>query len=284
MNTSLSRREFGKTLAAIGAAFTLGSASKLFAGNDLPIGIQLYTVRDLLSKDFKGTLEKVAQIGYRQFEFAGYGGMGADELSAFLQSLGVTVCGTHEGYEGLIRNLEGVLEFNQAIGNKFVVVPSMPGSVRNGGVNEVEQFAYQLNKIGYEAKKQGMQLCYHNHSFEFDKIDGERTIWDVLFGASDADLVKAELDIAWAANAGVDPAALMTRYPDRVALLHMKDLDKKKKLAPVGEGVIDMKKVIEKGREIGVATFIVEQDRTREGKEIVDEIALSYGNLAKMLS
>lgn len=283
MNTSISRREFGKSLAALGAALTLGASSKLFAENHLPIGIQLYTVRDLTAKDFKGTLEKVAQIGYRHFEFAGYGGQTADELSVFLQGIGVTVCGTHEGYEGLMRNLEGVLEFNKTIGTKYVVIPSMPGSVRNGGVNEVEQFAYNLNKFGYEAKKQGMQLCYHNHSFEFDKIDGERTLWDVLFAATDADLVKAELDIAWAANAGVDPAALMERYADRVRLLHMKDLDKKKKLAPVGEGVIDMKKIIEKAREIGVEYYIVEQDRTREGKEIMDEIAISYGNLVKMM-
>ncbi len=283
MNEPISRREFARGVAALGAATLLG-ASKLSAAKDLPIGIQLYTVRDVLAKDFKGGLEKVARIGYRHFEFAGYGGMDAGALSAFLKELGVSVCGTHEGYEGLQKDPEAVFEFNKAIGNSLVVIPSMPWSLRNADATALYEFAYKLNVLGYQAKKHGLQLCYHNHSFEFAKVDGERTIWDILFAATDPELVKAELDVAWAFNADVDPVALMDRYADRIVCLHMKDLDKEKKLAPVGEGVIPMKKVVKKAQQIGVKWYIVEQDNTRKDKDILDEIAISYAALVKLLS
>jgi sugar phosphate isomerase/epimerase len=284
-NQFISRREFGRHLAAAGAALTLGGMSaKLNAARDLPIGIQLYTVRDALSKDFKGTLERVAKIGYKHLEFAGYGGMNAAELDQFVKSLGATVCGTHEGYEGLVKNTAAILAFNKTIGNKMVVVPSMPGNVSRGGVAEIEKFAQALNTFGAEAKKEGMQIGYHNHSFEFKKIDGERTIFDIIFGATDKELVKSELDVAWVAAADVDPVELMKRYKGRIVALHMKDLDKDKKLAPVGEGIIDMKSVIKTAHKIGVKWFIVEQDSTRKDKDIMDEIAISYNNLAKLLS
>jgi sugar phosphate isomerase/epimerase len=285
INKSISRREFGKNLAAAGAAITLGSmATKLNAAADLPIGIQLYTVRDELKKDFKGTLAQVAKIGYKHFEFAGYGGMEAGELDQYVKSLDATVCGTHEGYEGLVKDTAAVLAFNKTIGNKMIVVPSMPGNFSRGGVADIEKFAQTLNTFGAEAKKLGMQICYHNHWFEFKKIDSDRTIFDVLFGAADKKLVKSELDVAWAAYADVDLVELMHRYKGRILALHMKDLDKDKKLAPVGEGVIDMKTVIKTAHKIGVKWYIVEQDTTRSGKDIMDEIAISYNNMVKLLS
>lgn len=282
MENDLTRREFIGRMAALSAAATVGLNAEEAA--DLPIGIQLYSVRTVLGKDFKEGLKKVAEIGYRHFEFAGYGNLSAAELTEVLKTLGVTVCGTHEGYEGLLKNTDAVLEFNQAIGNRFVVVPMMPGMGRSGGVEEVKKFAQSLSTIGEKARQRGLQLCYHNHSFEFEKIDGERTIWEVLFSTADAELVKAELDVAWAFNAGVDPVELMDRYADRIVLLHMKDLDEQKRLAPVGEGVIPMEKVIKKAHEIGVKWFIVEQDQPRAGKDILDEIAVSYRNLVKLLS
>ncbi len=281
----MKRRDFLKTTAVTAAAMSLGSNSSLLgAGEDVPIGIQLYTVRQNLSKDFKGTLKKVRKIGYKNFEFAGYGGMDAGELVAFMQEIGVKICGTHEGYEGLIRDFDRVLEFNQAIGNPYLVIPSMPGRIRRAGVDEIKRFADNLNIFGYKAKQAGIQLAYHNHSFEFKKVDGDKTIWDLLFETTDTDMVKAEIDIAWIYKAGVDPVAHLKKWGSRIKLLHMKDLDKDGKLAPVGEGVIDMKAVISKAKEIGVDWYIVEQDRTRKGKDIMDEIAVSFKNLSKLLS
>jgi len=282
---SISRRNFVKSLAATGAALSMGSVSSVLrAGEDLPIGIQLYTVRQNAAKDFKGTLKKVVKIGYKNFEFAGYGGMEAADLMSFMDQIGAKTCGTHEGYDGLIKNFDRIIEFNQAIGNPYLVVPSMPGRMRSAGINEIKRFADNLNIFGYKVKQAGMQLCYHNHSFEFKKIDGDLTIWDVIFTESDSDMVKAEIDIAWIYNAGVDPVAHLDKWGDRIKLLHMKDLDKDKNLAPVGEGVIDMKAVVKKAEEIGVDWYIVEQDRPRKGKDIMDEIVVSFKNLSRLLS
>ncbi len=283
MNATMNRRDFVKGLAATGA-LTFAGLGTTRAASNLPIGIQLYTVRDLSGKDFKGTLKKVAEIGYKHFEFAGYGGMDAAEVNAFLQELGANTCGTHEGYGNFLDNAQKVIDFNSAIGSPYIVVPSMPGHFRSTDVRGLQEFAYNLNTFGYKVKEAGMQLCYHNHSFEFEQVEGDRTLWDVIFSETDADLVKAEVDVAWVYNAGVDPVELIDKYSDRVVLLHMKDLDKDGKLAPVGEGVIDMPAVIKKAKDVGVSYYIVEQDRTREGKDILDEITISYKNLKKLLS
>ena len=281
---NFTRRDFLKSAAATGAAVSLGGFANIVkAESDLPIGIQLYTVRDKSGKDFKGALKKVAEIGYKHFEFAGYGGMDAGAMNAFMEEIGASTCGTHEGYGNFLKDADGVIEFNQAIGNPYITVPGMPGHVRKN-VDELKRFADNLNKFGYKVKQAGMQLCYHNHSFEFDKIDGDKTIWDILFSTADADMLKAEVDIAWVYNADVDPVEFLSTWGDRVKLLHMKDLNKDRKLAPVGEGEIDMKKVVKVAKEIGVDWYIVEQDRTRAGKDIMDEIAISYKNLVKLLS
>ncbi len=274
----LNRREFLKSAAAAGALMSLGKMS--IAESRPPIGIQLYTVRDLTREDFKGTLEKVAELGYPAFEFAGYGGMAAGEMVTFMEKLGVQVCGAHEGYNNFVDRADEVIEYNAALGNPYIVVPSMPHRVRNGSVDMVKDFADNLNRFGYKVKQAGMQLCYHNHSFEFDTVGG-KTIFDWLMRETDAEMVKAEVDVAWVVNADVDPVALMDQYPDRVAMLHMKDLSKDKQLAPVGTGIVPIKKVIKKAKKIGVKWYIVEQDRTRPGKDILNEIGISYTNLAK---
>ena len=277
----IKRRSFVKGLTVAGAALSLGSlSSKLRAAEDLPIGIQLYTVRDKSGKDFKGTLKKVSDIGFKNFEFAGYGGLDAAELVTFIDEIGVKTCGTHEGYEGLQKNFDSIIEFNQAIGNPYLVVPSMPGRIRSGGVDEIKRFADNLNNFGFKAKQAGIQLAYHNHSFEFELIDGEQTIWDVLFNHADGDMVKAEVDIAWVYNAGVDPVALLETWGSRIKLLHMKDLDADKKLAPVGEGIIDMTAVIKKAKEIGVDWYIVEQDICQ--RDPFESLSISLRNLKDM--
>lgn len=281
---NMNRRNFMKGLAAAGVLTAAGLGSRARAASKLPIGIQLYTVRDLTRDDFQGTLKKVADIGYGYFEFAGYGGMDASELNAFMEDIGASTCGTHEGYGNFLDNAEGIIDFNSAIGAPYIVIPSMPGHFRRADVRGLQDFAYNLNTFGYKVREAGMQLCYHNHSFEFEKVDGDRTLWDVIFSETDADLVKAEVDVAWVYNAGVDPVELIDKYSDRVALLHMKDLDDNGKLAPVGEGVIDMPAVVKKAKEVGVEYYIVEQDRTREGKDILDEISISYKNLKALLS
>jgi len=277
---TITRREFGKTMAAAGAVLSVGSMGRA-AEQSLPIGIQLYTVRDLTREKFKDTLKKVADIGYPAFEFAGYGGMQAKELKTFLDELGVKACGTHEGFNGITGDTEAIIEFNKAIGNTYIVCPSMPHLIRQGSAEMVKDFANDLNVAGYKLKKAGMQLCYHNHSFEFEKRDG-KTIFDLIFENSEPDLVQAEIDLAWAVHGGVDPVEIMDKYPTRVPLLHVKDITKDGKLVPVGKGVVPFKKIFKKAKEIGVDWYIVEQDSSE--RPILEAIEISYKNLVKLLS
>ncbi len=284
----VSRRKFVGTIAAAAAALGLGSctggsAPEPESEEDLPIGLQLYTVRDAAGTDFKGTLERVRKIGYRHFEFAGYGGLSAPELASFLDQIDADAVGTHVGFEQSEQDPAAMISYCKAIGTPYVVAPSMPEEIRGGTRDQIVQFAHQLSDLGQKVKDAGMQLCYHNHSFEFGKIDGE-TIYEILFSTADPNLVKAEVDVAWVHHAGVSPVALLDQWGERIRLLHMKDMDADGHLAPVGTGVIDMPAVVAKAKQVGVDWYIVEQDQPREGKDIFDEITLSHQNMVKLLS
>lgn len=201
----INRRNFIAGVAAVTAAGMGGISRLARAQAASPIANQPYTVREKSRADFKGTLRRVTAIGYRNFEFAGYGDLRAPELNQFLNELGATCCGTHEGFRNFLAGPEKVIEFNKAIGNSYVVVPSMPTDLRRGGVDVIRGFARDLNALGHKVKQAGMQLCYHNHSFEFESVGGGQTIGDILFAAADPDQVKAEVDVAWVHNAGIDP-------------------------------------------------------------------------------
>ncbi len=271
----VTRREFGKSMLAAGAAGFLGLRCNTVQ-QKLPIGIQLYTLRDLMREDFRGTIEKVAAMGYPAVEFAGYGGMTAPQVRAMLDDLGLACAGTHEGFGGLQSDLEEKIEFNKAIGNKFIICPSMPGEYRKGGLEGYKTFAAQLNTIGEKVKAAGMQFCYHNHAFEFEKADGQ-VLYDVLMQETDPELVKAEVDVYWVVRGGIDPVELIKRYSGRVPLLHMKDMDPAdESFAPVGTGSIDLEAVAKAGKASGTVWYIVEQDRTKRPPLEAVEISLNH--------
>ena len=140
------------------------------------VGIQLYTLRDLMKDDFKGTIKKVADIGYDAVEFAGYGGLSAKEMALLLNDLGLKVAGTHEGFGNLEKDIDAIIDYQSEIGNKFIVCPSMPGEWREKGADGFREFGERLSKIGEKTSAAGIQLCYHNHSFEFKKEKGKYLI------------------------------------------------------------------------------------------------------------
>ena len=283
---NISRREFGKRAAIAGAALgALGLAGCAAPKKEAtPISIQLYTVRELTSQDFVGTLRKVAAIGYKAFEFAGYGDLTAKELKTLMDELGVVCSGTHTGIQDMQNDLQAAIDFNLGLGTSNIVCPYMPGEFQQGGVEGYKKFAALLNEYGGPIKQAGMQLSYHNHNFEFAKTDDGKYLYDVLLENTDPDLVKLEADLYWVKRAGLDPVEYMKTYADRLIMLHMKDMtaDDKHFFAPVGTGVMDFPAIITAAREIGIEWFVVEEDRSQG--DVMQDITVSFTNLNKMLN
>jgi sugar phosphate isomerase/epimerase len=246
----------------------------------LPIALQMYTVRDDASRDFAGTLRKVAEIGYAGVEFAGTGSLSAAELRRLLDDLGLRVAGSHTGLDELEQNLRVALDFSQAIGNTTVVCPWLPQE-RRGSADGYRALGDLLNRVGAACKERGLRLCYHNHDFEFERFDGQYGL-DILYAATDPSLVQAELDTYWIKKAGADPAAYIRRYAGRAPLIHLKDMaaDEKGSFAEVGEGIQDWPAIFAASEAGGAEWYIVEQDTCP--RPPLESIAISLRNLKRM--
>lgn len=247
----------------------------------LPIAVQLYTLRNECEADFRGTVEKVAKIGYKGVELAGNtGGMGAKELKTFLDNLGLKVAGSHVGIDMLTKDLDAAMDFAKEVGNKWIVCPYLSEEWRQDAAAWASVGA-TLNKIGKKCKTEGLQLCYHNHSFEFQKYDGKYGM-EILYGSADADLLKAELDTYWVKHGGEDPAEYVRKFAGRLPLLHCKDMakDEKKSFAEVGEGTLDWPEIFKAADQAGVEWYIVEQDICP--RPPLESIAISFNNLKNM--
>ena len=229
----------------------------------IPLALQLYTVRDLASNDFPGTLERVAGIGYDGVEIAGVtGGMDAPDLKMLLDDLGLKVCGSHTGLDQLENDLDSVVEFNKTLGNEHVVVPYL-GEDRRQGAQGWRETAAAMNAVGSRLKDVGLTLCYHNHSFEFQQFDGQFGL-DIFYEACDPNLVQAELDTYWVQHGKQDPVAYIRKYAGRVPLVHLKDMSAgdNPTFAEVGTGIMDFDGIVRAAQEAGTKWFIVEQDTT----------------------
>ncbi|MEZ4699023.1 MAG: sugar phosphate isomerase/epimerase [Rhodothermales bacterium] len=299
MNTPYtSRRHFLKQAAGLGGAM-LASGASLAALNPFAaprIGVQLYTLRDLMKDDFEGTIEKVAAIGYKEVEFAGYYDRSPDQVRALLDRLGLTSPSVHAGLEGLREDLEGNLDTYARIGHTYVTIPALPGAF--GGQIAADawpKFASEFNTIGKACKARGLKLAYHNHNFEFAPV-GNQTALDVLLSQTDPDLVSFELDLAWAYIGGQDPLAWFDRYPGRFAMWHVKDVKGPdvvakafketpreafrvfgERVSAVGDGDIDFKKIFAAAKKSGMEHYFVENDFP---KDALANITASYKSLS----
>jgi len=228
---------------------------------NIPVALQLYTVRDATEKDFVGTVRQVAEMGYAGVEIAGNtGGMSPSELRAFLADLGLAVAGSHIGIEVLESNLDQVIGDNATLGNRWIVCPWMPEDRRKDAAGW-RAVAAQLTEIGARVKAAGLQLCYHNHSFEFQRFDGE-TGFDIFYGAADPDLVQAEIDTYWVQHGGEEPSATIARFAGRAPLVHLKDMTPgdSPTFTEVGNGILDFRAIFAASERAGVEWYIVEQD------------------------
>jgi sugar phosphate isomerase/epimerase len=237
------------------------------------IGVQLYTVRSAMERDFEGTLVQVAAIGYKEVEFAGYFDRSPKDIRSLLDRHGLTSPSTHVDYEVLGDKWANEIETSKVIGQSYIICPWIPEEIRNQP-DGWKQAAETFNRAGEVSKKAGIQFGYHNHWFEFYPVNGKRP-YDFLLEQCHPDLVKMEMDLCWIEVGGGDPLDYFHRYPGRFPLVHVKDVKQiptRKEsggqdfgssmpgMTEVGSGVIDWKKIFAQSDMAGIKHYFVEHD------------------------
>ena len=293
----MNRRTFLQTsLAAAAASAIPGSAlaqRKLGA-----IGLQLYSVRDLMKADFTGTLQKIADIGFREVEFAGLFDRTPKDVRALLDKIGLKAPASHVDWATAENKLPETLETARILGHQFIIVPYV-GEAERKQPDIWKKAADLFNKAGKESQKAGIQFAYHQHGFEFvpSAALGGKLPYDYLLENTDPALVKMELDICWTVAAEQDPVAYFNKHPGRFPLVHVKDWLKNGKeasayagalgqgtkftgqMANVGSGSIDWKRIFSQADKGGVKHFIVEHDNP---KSPFDDLGASYAYLRNL--
>ena len=280
-----------------------------------PVGLQLYTLGNLMTTDPKGTLQKLAAIGYKELESAGsqkgnFYGYTPKEFAAMVKEAGMQWRSAHVG--GAPFSIEQIMKMAktaedsariQKMAEQFKNMPKMlnlkenyqqlADSAAEGGLtylvcssipvsalDEIKTAVDVFSKTGEACKKNGVQFAYHNHTTEFDEVEGHRP-FDYILANTDKELVKMELDLAWATKAKQDPVELFKLHPGRFPLWHVKDLDKNTmNPAEVGTGVVDFKRIFDNAKESGMKYFFVEQD---QAPQPLQNVTNSFNYLNKIL-
>jgi sugar phosphate isomerase/epimerase len=240
-----------------GASPDAGAASTGRTLGDL--GLQLYTVRSEMAADVGATLARVAEIGYREVEFAGYFDHPPSGTRALLDAAGLRAPSTHVGVEGLRDDPGPVLDAAATIGHEWVVVASIPEDMR-GTLDDWRRTAELFNRIGETARGAGLTFGYHNHDVEIRPMQGRMPL-DVLMESTDPDLVDLELDLFWITHGGGDPVSFLERWPRRVKLVHVKDSTADGRMADVGAGVIDFAGIFGRPAAASIRHYFVEHDQ-----------------------
>lgn len=292
-----------------------GKAS-LYVKSKRAIGLQLYTLGNLMTTDAKGTLEKLAAIGYKELESAGsqkgnYYGYKPKEFAAMVKDLGMRWRSAHVGgapfnvnqmmrmaktaedstrmqrmmerFKNMAPTLNLTNDYQRLAddaaeaGVSYLVCSSIPVNT----LDEIKTAVEVFNKSGEACKKNGVQFAYHNHTTEFDQVEGHRP-FDFILANTEKELVKMELDLAWATKANQDPIALFKQHPGRFPLWHAKDLDKtNKNPAEVGSGIVDFKRIFDNAKASGMKYFFVEQDGAPQP---LQNVTNSFNYLKKLVA
>ena len=282
----ITRRQYLRQMGLLAAGATLADMASA-KGKDRNIGVQLYTVRGEIAKDPKGSIRKVAELGFKEVENFGYNGkffgMDANAYRAFLNETGLSAPSGHYLLNQLRGGWDKAVEDAATVGHKYMVLAFLTPMERKT-LDDYRKVAETLNQAGETCRKSGIQLCYHNHDFEFQAIDGQIP-FDLLMERTDPSLVKAELDLYWTAKAGFRPTDVFAKYSKRVALWHVKDMDAtdKKGFTEVGSGTIDFKEIFKAHKKSGMKHFFVEQDICPGSPfdSIAKSISYIKGNLLK---
>ncbi len=241
------------------------------------VGIQLYSIKDLLEKDLHGTLEQIAKMGYKEVEaFSNskghYFGMMPKEFSGMLKDKGLTLIGSHliSGTQEqkaetwrqatLLSRFDELVEKAAETGQKHLTCAYLFPSLRTTP-DDLKRTAELFNKAGETCHQSGLQYSFHNHAYEFEKV-GDSLIFDYLLDNTDPKLVQWEMDVYWLVAAKADPIAYFKKYPERFTLGHIKDMSKldAKKNVVIGDGTIDYTNLLKEAKKAGMKHFIVEQD------------------------
>lgn len=213
------RREFLQRTALSVAGLSVATAvrSSWAADAKIPVGVQLYSLRDQCKTDLPGMLTEVSKIGYKGVEFAGYHGRSSKELRKMLDDNGLVACGTHTPYESVLADkLQETVEFNQVLGNKFLIVPWMTAKSKQEWLDKAKMF----NDLADKLAAQQMFIGYHAHAHDFEKFDGEMA-WDLFFGNTKPAVIM-QLDTSNCREGGADPVAVLKKYPGRARSVHIK--------------------------------------------------------------
>jgi sugar phosphate isomerase/epimerase len=323
------RRTFLRELAIVGvSASTMGCfARSVNTGAPSPrssrtpltvnqIGVQLYTVGDVLRQDFDGTMKQVAAIGYKQVEFAGYFNKPPEEVRALLDGLGLKSPSTHIGMDLLRRDLPAQIKIARVIGHEYITIPSLGRSETPMNTADAwKRVASECNEMGAKVKAAGLKLAFHSHSGEFVDVGGGKTGMDVFIAETDPALFAFQMDLGWARVANQDPVAWFKRYPGRFRMWHIKDFENLSaaqsrqieafrnpaapggrggagspvsqagRPSPIGAGDINFRPILAAWQDAGLEYFFVEQDGAAQwpGGSLTS-LTISYQALRKLLS
>ncbi len=220
-SSKITRRQFIRNSATGVAGVTLGLGVATPAGAagsaKIPVGLELYSLREQCKTDLAGMIAAVSKIGYKGVEFAGYHGHSAAELRKMLDDNGIVACGTHTPYESVLKDkLQETIEFNRTIRNKFLIVPSMRAESKEAWMEKARLF----NDLAQQVKAEGMSIGYHAHAHDFKKIEGE-TSWDIFAQHTHKEVIL-QLDTGNASDGGADVLAVLRKHPGRTRSIHVK--------------------------------------------------------------
>ena len=259
-------------LAAIGGTMATAAAGRMLGAQMVggrvmrarrieKVGVQLYTIRQALDRDFEGSLAKVAGIGYREVELAGLHGKSAAEFRRALDRVGLAAPSSHVPLERLQGNaLGGTLDEAHTLGHRYLIVPDPPAVYRT--VDGMKRLGDELSVIGAAADGAGVKVGFHNHSGEFTAEHGLRP-YDALLEHADPRYVTMEMDLFWIVNGGGDPLAYFAKYPGRFSMVHVKDMgpSPERKMSDVGSGVMDWRTIFAHSDQAGITHYFVEHDQ-----------------------
>jgi sugar phosphate isomerase/epimerase len=285
MNTSrkIRRREFLQVSALGAAGASLGLAGCATPGasgstrQKIPIGVQLYSVREDCKKDFPGTLAALAKMGYPAVEFAGYWDRSAADIKKMLDDNGLVACGSHTPHEMVEPDkLQATIEFNQTLGNKFIIVPDMTGTTRQVWLDKARQF----NDLAAQLKPLGLLIGYHSHFHDFHPVEGEMP-WEIFGGNTGAEVIL-QLDTSNCCDGGADPMTELKKFPGRTRSIHIKPHGGGPE-AVIGEDKLDWQAIFEFCEtQGGTQWYVMEHETSQQPLETMRRTYAALKNFGKI--